>query len=398
MNIGYNDDVMKKIVARFVSIRERLDWHNTLFLGLSPAIALIGCSYVISQEFLRWQTVVLFFALLLMTGLAITAGYHRLFAHKSYEASWPVRLFCLLFGAASFQNSALNWCSDHRRHHRYSDTDKDPYSIKKGFWHAHILWVCYKTPPRDFGNVMDLNADALVRFQHRHIFKLGALFGIILPALVAISWGDFFGGLFLAGFARVVVNHHLTFLINSLCHMVGTKPYSAADSARDNWVMSIFTYGEGYHNYHHAFPADYRNGARFYQWDPTKWSIWALSKLGLARRLKRTPEKNAVLSRIRREKNRFLETLSRQGRDKIGEMQAAMQTAFESWERSCARFYDLKAEYRSARQAKSDALRERLETLRQEMSRAHENMQRASRAWWDLQKGLALSRVPHSER
>lgn len=368
---------------------ERWNWVNTSFLTLTPVIAALGSGYAVWQGGLSWPTILLFFIMLLATGLSITAGYHRLFAHKSYEASWPVRLFCLLFGAGSFQNSALNWCSDHRHHHQYADTDKDPYSIKKGFWHAHVLWVCRKSRPHDFSNVPDLKADPLVRFQHRHIFKLGAVFGIFLPALIALSWGDFLGGLFFAGFARVVVNHHLTFCINSFCHMLGQKPYSATDSACDNWILSIFTYGEGYHNYHHAFPMDYRNGVRFYQWDPTKWSIWVLSKLGLARRLRRTPEKNAVLSRIRLEKNRFLERLAEQKREKVSEMQAAMQAAAERWEQSCLRFYDLKQEYQRARKAKGDEWRGRLENLKTEMRQAHDNMTQAAQAWWHLRKGLS---------
>lgn len=389
---------MKELQNPKVPFLQRWNLLNTLFLTLTPVAAVLGSIFAIRQGGLPWQTVILFFIFLLATGLSITAGYHRLFAHKSYEAAWPVKLFCLLFGAGSFQNSAIHWCSDHRYHHKFSDTDKDPYSIKKGFWHAHVLWVCLKHAPHDFSNVPDLKADALLRFQEKHIFKLGAAFGIFLPALIALAWGDFWGGFFFAGFARVVVNHHLTFCINSFCHMLGTKPYSAKDSACDNWILSLFTYGEGYHNYHHAFPADYRNGVRFYQWDPTKWTIWILAKLKLAHHLKRTPEKNAVLSRIRLEKNRFLETLAQQGRDKMAEMQAAMQATSERWEQACSRFYDLKMEYQRARKAKSDAMRERLGNLKAEMRLAQSNMQQAAQAWWNLQRGLVLSRVANTKR
>lgn len=221
--------------------------------------------------------------------LATTGGYHRLFAHRAYRASWPVRLFYLLFGAASGQASVLRWASDHRLHHARVDTDRDPYSIRKGFWWAHIGWLFFRFDS-DPKLVRDLQADPIVRLQHRFYLPLLIAMGFGVPMLLAWTWGDAVGGLLLAGFARLMVQYQATFCINSLAHTIGTRPYSTEVSARDSVWTAIVTLGEGYHNYHHRFPGDYRNGIRFFHFDPTKWWVWLLSKVGLASGLRRAPE------------------------------------------------------------------------------------------------------------
>jgi stearoyl-CoA desaturase (Delta-9 desaturase) len=272
---------------------KRLEWINVAFLTLSPLFAVVGSVYLISNEAIRWPTVIFALGYMAATGLAVTAGYHRLFAHKSYEASGLVKLMMLLLGAAAFENSARLWSSDHRNHHKYVDTDLDPYNIKKGFWYAHIGWILFKrTTLNPHRNIADLDHDPLVRWQHRYYILIAIVMGFGVPALVGGLWHDALGGLILAGFVRVVLNHHFTFLINSLCHYLGGQPYSDRSSARDSWIPALFTYGEGYHNYHHTFPSDYRNGIRLYHWDPTKWFIRVAAWLGQATDLRRMePEK-----------------------------------------------------------------------------------------------------------
>lgn len=367
------------------SFFQKISWVNTLFLTLTPVVAILGTGFVIYEGLLKWQSLVLFVVMAIVTGLAITGGYHRLFAHKSYQAAWPVRLWYLMFGAAAFQNSALKWSSDHRIHHQKVDTDNDPYSITKGFWYAHILWIFEKPfPARTYDNVPDLDRDFLIRFQDRYIFTLGVLFGFILPLGLGALWGDPWGGLFLAGFARVVMNHHFTFFINSLCHMWGARPYSATDSARDNWVLSLFTYGEGYHNFHHSFPADYRNGIKAYHWDPTKWAIWLLTLVGLTKDLKRVPERNTLVSRLRLQEARLLARWQEKKGAALNEFQMRVVATRVRLEQAHVRFLELKTEYRRLKKQKTDQFHERVQQIRIEMNDARLRLRESSQAWMRL--------------
>jgi stearoyl-CoA desaturase (delta-9 desaturase) len=174
------------------------------------------------------------------------------------------------------------------------DHDEDPYDITKGFFHAHIGWLLFKLLPQPpFDNVADLKKDPLVMWQHRHIHLLAVMVGFALPALAGFLWNGWvgaLGGFLIGGVAKVVVLQHCTFLINSACHTIGRQPYSTRCSARDSLFLALFTFGEGYHNYHHQFQHDYRNGVKPWQWDPTKWLIWILSKLGLTGGLRRVPQ------------------------------------------------------------------------------------------------------------
>ena len=236
-----------------------------------------------------WAFAVFF---LIANEMSITAGYHRLLAHKAYEAHFLLRALYLVFGTMALQNSAFVWCSGHRRHHLHVDDDeKDPYSAGRGFWFSHIGWMLrdYKSGEVDLSNIPDLKRDKMLAFQHRYyaVLAIGINFG--LPILVGWALGDIWGAVLLAGVARLVLSHHFTFFINSLAHMWGSRPYTEDNSARDNGVLALVTFGEGYHNFHHNFAHDYRNGVRWWQWDPTKWLISSCSYIGLASRLKRTP-------------------------------------------------------------------------------------------------------------
>src|SRR5205807_10315888 len=167
------------------------------------------------------------------------------------------------------------------------------YDISKGFFHAHIGWLLFKLWPQPpFDNVADLKKDPLVVWQHRHIHLLAVLISFALPTFFGGLWNGWVGaleGFLIGGVAKIVVLQHCTFLINSACHTIGRQPYSTKCSARDSFFLAVFTFGEGYHNYHHEFQYDYRNGVKPWQFDPTKWIIWTLSKLGLVRSLRRVP-------------------------------------------------------------------------------------------------------------
>ena len=273
------------------------DWVIISFFMLSPILGVLGTALYAWKFGIQWWQPVLFLVLYAMVGLSVTAGYHRLFSHRSYEAHPAVQAFYLFFGAMALQNSILAWASDHRIHHRYVDHDWDPYNIKRGGLWAHILWIFYKRAPDTFKEVPDLMKNRLALWQHKLANPLGIVAGLGIPTAIGWAFGDPIGGLLWGGFLRVVVIHHTTFFVNSIAHLYGSRPYTEENSARDNPFLAFVTNGEGFHNFHHRFPTDFRNGIRWYHWDPTKWLIGALGKFGLAQRLRTTPQ--LVIERTR---------------------------------------------------------------------------------------------------
>ena len=265
-----------------------VNWVTAILFTLLPLAALIFVPWYGITHGFSTASVVLFFVFLWAGGVSITAGYHRLWSHRAYSAHWSVRLFLMLFGAMSLQNSILIWASQHRTHHRFvDDVERDPYSAKRGFWFSHMGWILrnYKSGENDFSNARDLERDPMVMFQHRYYLPLMLATNVALP--LALGWlvGDMWGVFLLAGLLRLVVNHHFTWFINSLAHMWGAQPYTDENTARDNGWLALITYGEGYHNFHHIFQNDYRNGVKWYQFDPTKWIIAGLARIAPGDRL-----------------------------------------------------------------------------------------------------------------
>jgi stearoyl-CoA desaturase (delta-9 desaturase) len=241
----------------------------------------------------HWSAWLGFALILIANGLSITAGYHRLWSHNAYKAHILLRVPLALFGAATLQNSILIWASGHRRHHRHiDDFDKDPYCARRGLWFSHIGWMLrdYEASKEDFSNVRDLQRDPVVVWQHKYYVPLALAMNFIPPLLLGWITGDWIANLLLAGVLRLVISHHTTFFINSLAHYWGKQPYTDHNTARDSGVLALLTYGEGYHNYHHRFQNDYRNGVRWWQFDPTKWLIKTASWIGLTRDLNRIPD------------------------------------------------------------------------------------------------------------
>ena len=239
---------------------------------------MIGLVYAILRPSV--PTLILAVVLYLLGGMSITAGYHRLFAHRTYRASAPVRWFFLAFGASTFQNSALSWSADHRAHHADTDGPGDPHAITKGVWWAHMGWLFYRREcSADVSRLTDLYAVRSVRLQNRYYAVLAIGLGLVLPTAIASTWGDPWGGLLVAGVLRGAVLLQATFCVNSLAHLVGRRRYDESVSARDSVLTALVTFGEGYHSYHHRFPFDYRNAIHWWQYDPSKWLIWSLARL-----------------------------------------------------------------------------------------------------------------------
>jgi stearoyl-CoA desaturase (Delta-9 desaturase) len=322
-----------------------INWVTTILFTLTPLAALVFVPWYGITHGYSWAAVILFVLLQWAGGLAITAGYHRLWSHRTYNAHWTVRLFFMLFGAMSLQNSILIWASQHRTHHRFvDDVDKDPYSARRGFWFSHMGWILrdYPSGVNDFSNARDLERDPMVMFQHRYYVPLTLFMNIAFPMLLGWAVGDVWGVFLLAGLLRLVINHHCTWFINSLAHMWGSQPYTDENSARDNGALAFLTFGEGYHNFHHIFQNDYRNGIRWWQWDPTKWLINAMSAMGLADNLKTVPDlwiQRAQLAMQFKRMEAALEKRRARGSDeqierlkaRVAEEYASFRKALEEW-------------------------------------------------------------------
>ena len=377
--------------------KAEVHWRNTLFMSITLTGTLVGLPLFLwfyGTQITGWAYAVMFVGMFIFSGLSITLGYHRLFAHMAFKAKWPVRFATLVGGATALEDSALYWCSDHRRHHKHVDhDDDDPYSISRGFFHAHIGWILFKEkeyPPLD--NVKDLMKDPLLVWQHKYWLQIGLIVGFGLPTLIGVFIDGALGavaGLLIGGMARLVCVHHCTFFINSLCHCIGTQPYSSGHTARDSWIMALFTFGEGYHNYHHEFQYDYRNGVKPWQFDPTKWSVWFLNKLGLVKDLRRVPQEKIMLAEIKQKQKLLAEKLdkgsipvSEKARAILSEAGDKLTVAARTWESA-------KHEYGRALKKKIDLTKDQMEDIRLRFDVAVKELRLAMQEWHAAHSQLA---------
>jgi stearoyl-CoA desaturase (Delta-9 desaturase) len=365
-----------------MQVSKKINWVTASFLVLTPLVALVWGGVHISMFGVHPLEVLFFCFFMAATGFSITGGYHRHFAHGAYECRRFVKAFYLLFGAAAFQHSVLNWASDHRRHHKNIDEESDPYNIQKGFLWAHVGWLFFKNPnPEDFSNVPDLVADPMVRLQHRYYVPLALTMGFGVPLAIGFATGHPWGCLLWAGVFRTVVVHHSTFFVNSLAHTLGRRPYSLTVSARDSLVTALLTMGEGYHNFHHRFATDYRNGVLRHQWDPTKWLIRAMAAFGWAWGLSRTPREKIVAAELECDTHRLYERWRGHSehalayaRERIGDIKTAV-------ERSAARLGELERQLRRARETFGQERDRQIERLRAELRAARREFRAAHSRW-----------------
>ena len=262
------------------------------FLTIIPIIGIFGTAIYIYYNGVIWQEPILLLIFWFLSGMGITMGYHRLFAHKSFKTNEFLEWILMILGSMAFENTILKWVSDHRKHHHKAETEDDPYSIVKGFWHAHIGWILKNTPEEKskIVGVKDLEKKSCIKFQNKYYFHIGIILGLFLPLIIGFLCNRPLGAVLWAGFLRITLVHHATFFINSLCHYVGKRPYEFNSTARDSWFVSLFTFGEGYHNYHHKFQWDYRNGIKWFAFDPSKWIIKLLSYIGITYDLKKAKD------------------------------------------------------------------------------------------------------------
>ncbi len=304
--------------------------------------------------------------LVYITGLSVTAGYHRLYSHSTYKINPVMEAVLLFFGTMATQGSALRWTFDHREHHAFIDTDRDPYSIKKGFWYAHFLWLFEKPKPIENRVVADMIKKPLIMFQDKYYAPL--MFGTNLLVTLGIGWyfNDYLGAFLFAWLLRVFCLHHFAWFINSLAHTWGVRPFSQEFSAVDNYFISLLTFGEGYHNYHHTFASDYRNGIRWYHFDPTKWLIWTLSKLGLAHQLKKNPSYSIEKKIILDQKQILLDKLQASSSGHKGILEEKITTLTDNILTQLNQVRELRENYRLLKKSK-EGEKGRLQELRSQI-------------------------------
>jgi stearoyl-CoA desaturase (delta-9 desaturase) len=283
--------------------------------GLAAAILLLwGIAF-------SWLYLALLGGMYLVTALGITIGYHRLFTHRSFKAPRPVAAVLAALGSMAVEGPVLQWVATHRKHHQHSDKHGDPHSphthgggplgALRGAWHAHVGWLfrsrTFVSTPGEpscvssgLGKyVKDLEQDRVYRFMSL-TFPLWVLVGLLIPALfgglLTMSWGGALLGFVWGGLVRVLLLHHVTWSINSVCHLWGTRPYRSHDHSRNNAIFGVLALGEGWHNNHHAFPASARHGLRWWQIDVSYLIIWCMSKVGLASDV-RVPSRERMLAK-----------------------------------------------------------------------------------------------------
>jgi stearoyl-CoA desaturase (delta-9 desaturase) len=280
--------------------RQSLGVRIVTLLGVTlPLLGVVAAGLLLWGWGFNWVHLGLLLGMYLLTAVGVTVGYHRLFTHKSFEASRPVKFIFAVLGSMAVEGPLLKWVAMHRRHHQHSDGPEDPHSphhhgeglrgIIAGAWHAHVGWIFDRDPENLSRYVPDLEAEPFLRRVSK-TWTLWSGLGLVLPAvlggLITMTWTGVLLGFIWGGLARVFLVHHVTWSINSVCHLWGTRPFRSHDESRNNVVFGVLGLGEGWHNNHHAFPTSARHGLRWWEFDASYWIIRGLEMLGLAWKVK----------------------------------------------------------------------------------------------------------------
>lgn len=243
--------------------RLKLVWRNIIAFVYVHLAAVYGLWLMLTSA--KWQTITCAMFLYVISGLGITAGAHRLWAHRSYKAKWPLRVILMIFNTVAFQDAAYHWARDHRVHHKYSETDADPHNATRGFFFSHIGWLLCKKHPQVKAkgkgmDLSDLRADSVLMFQKKYYMILMPILCFLIPTLIPMyAWDEkFINSWFVVAMFRWCFTLNVTWLVNSAAHKFGGKPYDRFINPAENKSVAFFAFGEGWHNYHHVFPWDYK--------------------------------------------------------------------------------------------------------------------------------------------
>ena len=251
-----------------LGFKTQLVWTNIILMIVLHVLWVFG---VVAGTQAKWQSYVWYIFVGMGSAYGVTAGAHRLWTHRTYKAKLPFKIAMMLFDCIAMQNSILVWARDHRLHHKYTETDADPHNANRGFFFAHVGWLLMLKHPQVLIkgqniDLSDLKQDPVVMFQERHYLKLCLIFSLLIPILVPwYFWNESLYVSFFFMFAfRYVTSLHCTWFVNSIAHLWGHRPYDKHSNPTDNAFVCYAALGEGYHNYHHAFPFDYSTG----EWGP----------------------------------------------------------------------------------------------------------------------------------
>lgn len=278
-------------------------WRNVILMSLLHAGAVYGLFFIPSA---RPLTLVWAFLCFVLSALGVTAGAHRLWSHRSYKATLPLRIFLATCNSMAFQNDIYEWARDHRVHHKFSETDADPHNAVRGFFFSHIGWLLVRKHPDVIEKgrkleLTDLMADKVVMFQRRYYKPVVLFMCFIFPTIVpCYLWGEsMLVAFYIPAILRYTLVLNATWLVNSAAHMWGNRPYDSNINPRENRFVTFSAIGEGYHNYHHTFPYDYATSEYGWKVNLTTCFIDLMCLLGLASHRKRVP-KELVLARVQR--------------------------------------------------------------------------------------------------
>jgi stearoyl-CoA desaturase (delta-9 desaturase) len=351
------------------------NWTNLIFFSSMYGVGLSAWPvYVAMGGEIHWQEIAVFIFMFFLGTFSITIGYHRALAHKSFKMSRILKTILLIGGSSTAEGSAIGWCADHRRHHKFQDTDQDPYNVRRGFWWAHIGWIVGAPTSDDFSNCPDLQRDRLLSIQHRHyiVWMIGSSF--VLPLVLGILLGRPIACFLLAGFTRIFCVNQVTYLINSYAHYFGRRPYSTAITARDSLICALLANGEGWHNFHHKFPFDYRNGHRFFHYDPTKWFVLLSRLVGMASSLKTTPPQEIYRARIQTQRAKMVEEPPH-----LKSLSEQLDAALEKWTVLGIEWECLKSDFERRRNVQVRAFKRKMREARVEFKHAYANWQLSRR-------------------
>lgn len=253
-----------------------------LVVVIVPLLATVLAIVLLWQRAVHWSDLALLATLYALVALGVTVGFHRMLTHRSFRPHPIVKCLLLILGSMSFEGPAIEWAATHIKHHAQADREGDPHSPVEGFFHAHIGWMFReKVDPNVYCSY--LQKDRMVVFVSR-TFVFWSLLSLLIPFALGGWTGLLWGGL-----VRMFLTHHVTWSVNSVCHTFGKREFETNDRSRNEWVVGLLAFGEGWHNNHHAFPRSAFHGLHWWQFDLSGYLIWMLERLGLAHDVYRIP-------------------------------------------------------------------------------------------------------------
>ena len=257
-----------------------------LVVVVVPLLATVVAIRLLWQRAVHWPDLVLLLTLYTFVALGVTTGYHRMLTHRSFAPHPVVKLILLILGSMALEGPAISWAATHTKHHALADREGDPHSPVEGFWHAHVGWM-FTSKLEDYADpevyVRHLVNDPIVSFVSK-TFEVWAVLALAIPFAIGGvfgGWAGAFTGLLWGGLVRQFLTHHVTWSVNSVCHTFGKREFETTDRSRNEWVVGMLGFGEGWHNNHHAFPRSAFHGLHWYQFDLSGYVIWTLEKFGL---------------------------------------------------------------------------------------------------------------------